>query len=99
MKLNGKEKTKLKFQKNGGDLNIVNYINVSQFLENKLASTFKQPAIFKMIQVPGPFAEQVSDLNTCKGFEHCSTKPQLIEGFFFEKQSDADIITSYISQL
>ena len=78
----------LKFQMKGGDLKIVNYNNVSQFIENKLASTFKQPAIFKMIQVPAQYAEQVSDLNTCKGFEHCSTKPQLIEAFFFEKHKE-----------
>ena len=74
----------LKMKIGAQEMNQVTYTNITKVISEKVYSNYSQSTMFKMVDVPAPISEQVAYLSQCKGYEHCDTSPQKIEGFFIE---------------
>ena len=74
----------LKIQLGAAEMKAVTYDNISKFISDNVLASYRQPTIFEQIAVPAPGNAQFATLSTCKGYEHCDTSPQMIEGFFFK---------------
>ena len=78
----------LKMKLGAEEMNQVTYTNITKVISEKVYSNYSQPTMFEMVDVPAPIREQVAYLSNCKGYEHCDTSPQKIEGFFIENFMD-----------
>ena len=71
-------------------MNAVTYNNITKIISEKVDASYRQPTIFKQVDVPAPVMDQFATLSQCKGYEHCDISPQKIEGFFFRNHMDVE---------
>ena len=88
----------LKIKIGSTEMDKVTYDNISKVISEHVEKSYNQPTIFQTIRVPAPVEEQVAVLSACRGYEHCDTSPQDIEGFFFKNHmavTEEEIFTDF----
>ena len=79
-----------KIQVDGAEMNAVTYNDITKLISEKVHASYRQSTVFEQVNVPAPFNDQFATLSSCKGYEHCDTSPQKIEGFFFKSHMDVE---------
>ena len=88
----------LKIRSGSAEMKQVTYDKVTNIISQKVYGSYGQPTIFEMVQVPASVEKHIATLSACKGYEHCDTSPQDIEGFFFKNHmavTEEEIFTDF----